>query len=1369
VRFEGTSVSVSQDGRTILGLTQDFEEDEMPMQLIPHGRIYKCVLPPPPTVAWYAVGSWSKVLTTTFKQFGCVSGSSDGTIALAGEWNYRLYKSTNTGANWTEVQPAGNANKLWQTVSVSGNGLTMLAAVYNGRLYKSVDGGTTWSEPRPAGDANKNWQSISASSDGLTIFAGVYGGRLYKSADGGTTWSEPRPAGDANKNWQSVSVSSNGSTIIAAVNGGRLYKSDDGGSTWIETRLAGDANKSWQTVSVSGNGLTMAACVNGGRLYKSADGGASWSEPQPAGAVDKNWYGLGVSSSGNIMLAGVDDWSSSRLYKSADGGTTWSEVQPAGNADRHWQSASISSDGSVMYVAAMYDAVYRWSTPPIFSAVTSTSASATGNITATNGANATARGAIIYPYTGTNKLIGDAGVTNVSESGDFGTGTYAVSLSALTPNTRYDSRAYATNGGGTGYSLRSDFRTLANVPSAPTVNNPALTTLDVAVNVNSNPSATEFAINETSTTKFVQADGTLGATAVWQTASVWGTKTVTGLTAATTYTFKVKARNGDNAETAYSGTTSLKTCTAPSISSESTATQSQCVNGSFTAISVSVIGDGLGFQWYRNSSAENSGGTSLGSANGAQTNSYTPQATADGTIFYYCEVTGTCGTATSSISGAFIVNTCAPDAPVSLIAIPGNGFCSISFIAGPDGGSTITNYEYSTDNGTTWRACSPVVITSPVSIIELINGTTYQVKIRAINSIGQGTASSTVSVTPLTTPGMPSQLTATEASGTATISFIAGSSGGGNITNYEYSTDNGSSWTACSPVVATSPVTIIGLVNGTTYKIKIRGVNVAGSGASSAFISVKPNNTFTWLGGDAAGRNDWNNPNNWNPKSVPTSTDNVVIPLVTDKPQTSSSLSVASNGKLTINANSQVEVTGPLQNNGTIVIKSDVNGTGSLITSEPASGLGLVLVERHMVQNQWHIVSSPTGTQTIHDFLDDNIDIPIIAGASPVQYGMMDFDPTTNKWNPYFTDATTSTLGIGKGYMVRIQDPVQTLRFQGILNATANASVIAGWNCIGNPFTSAIHINANSDATNNFITINASSFDASNGALYFWDQSANQYNAINNANPAYKAAVGQGFFMKVNNGVTSVAFTPAMQVHQIDAPFKAISKVNPSVKLTAQNGTKSFTTVILYIDGTTKGLDFGYDAGLFTTDTSFSIYTKLVEDNGIKFQLQCLPTNQYNNLVIPIGLDSKAAGEIVFNAETVQLAQDCKVILEDKLTSTFTDLSTGSYKAAIAADTKGADRFFLHTGDIISSLEDQVLPEKLTAYARGNKEIRVIGEVGEGAVATLFNGLGQVVLTKKLGAGNLNIIGLPNLTSGLYLLNINDKGAPQTIKVMIRK
>ena len=95
---------------------------------------------------------------------------------------------------------------------------------------------------------------------------------------------------------------------------------------------------------------------------------------------------------------------------------------------------------------------------------------------------------------------------------------------------------------------------------------------------------------------------------------------------------------------------------ATSISSQSTATQTQCINGTFSSISVTGAGVGLSYQWFSNASSSNSGGSNLGSANGAQSDTYTPQATVAGTTYYYCVVTGTCGSATSAVSGAFIVN-----------------------------------------------------------------------------------------------------------------------------------------------------------------------------------------------------------------------------------------------------------------------------------------------------------------------------------------------------------------------------------------------------------------------------------------------------------------------------------------------------------------------------------------------------------------------------------------------------------------------------------------------------------------------------------------------------------------------------------------
>jgi hypothetical protein len=61
---------------------------------------------------------------------------------LAGADGGRLYRSTDTGANWSEVQPAGDANKAWFGCSVDDDGSVMLAGTDGGgRLYRYLPGG----------------------------------------------------------------------------------------------------------------------------------------------------------------------------------------------------------------------------------------------------------------------------------------------------------------------------------------------------------------------------------------------------------------------------------------------------------------------------------------------------------------------------------------------------------------------------------------------------------------------------------------------------------------------------------------------------------------------------------------------------------------------------------------------------------------------------------------------------------------------------------------------------------------------------------------------------------------------------------------------------------------------------------------------------------------------------------------------------------------------------------------------------------------------------------------------------------------------------------------------------------------------------
>jgi len=96
-----------------------------------------------------------------------------------------------------------------------------------------------------------------------------------------------------------------------------------------------------------------------------------------------------------------------------------------------------------------------------------------------------------------------------------------------------------------------------------------------------------------------------------------------------------------------------------------------------------------------------------------------------------------------------------PLAPTITGITAGDGTLSAAFTApSSDGGAAITNYKYSTDGGSTFTAVSPASTTSPLAISGLTNGTTYQVKILAVNSAGDGTPSTAVAGT----PGTPYQL-----------------------------------------------------------------------------------------------------------------------------------------------------------------------------------------------------------------------------------------------------------------------------------------------------------------------------------------------------------------------------------------------------------------------------------------------------------------------------------------------------------------------------------------------------------------------------------------------------------------------------------
>ena len=330
------------------------------------------------------------------------------------------------------------------------------------------------------------------------------------------------------------------------------------------------------------------------------------------------------------------------------------------------------------------------------------------------------------------------------------------------------------------------------------------------------------------------------------------TATVTGLTNGTTYFFKVAAVNsyGEGTKSApmTDGVAPSDVPSAPTIGSISPRDGGLSVP--FTAGASGATISAYEYQIDNGSWVRASGTTSpliiSGLTNGT---TYSIKLRA-------ISVIGN-GTASSAENGT---PASVPAAPaISAIALE-TGAVQVSFTAGANGGSSITKYQYSTDNGSTWQdrtdagtTASPVTISalSEDGTTPLSGGSTYSVRLRAVNAAGTGVQSSASEVTVKGAPGAPTISAITASDKQLSVALTPGTNGGSPITKYQYSTDNGATWRDRASGTTGSPLTIsalstngtTALENGTAYNIKIRAVNAAGAGTASSATSATPRTT----------------------------------------------------------------------------------------------------------------------------------------------------------------------------------------------------------------------------------------------------------------------------------------------------------------------------------------------------------------------------------------------------------------------------------------------------------------------------------------------------------------------------------------------
>ena len=498
-----------------------------------------------------------------------------------------------------------------------------------------------------------------------------------------------------------------------------------------------------------------------------------------------------------------------------------------------------------------------------------------------------------------------------------------------------------------------------------------------------------------------------------------------------------------------------------------------------------------------------------------------------------------------------------------------------------------------------------------------------------------------------------------------------------------------------------------------------------------------------------------------------------------------SNLSINTDKKLSIPDSQAMTVYGDLTNNGTLTINSDALAqNGSLIVE--GTSTGNVTYNRYLVSERWFITSGPVNVTSGFDVLNGSA---INYNTTYNDYDFAWYDELDNfGWTYYLT--IPSSLTSGQGYLTKLSTDSTNISYTGELNGNiiipvASSGSLDGWNAVGNPFTSAIKVRG----TDGFITTNFDTLATDYAAIYLWNDGF--YKVISNGGyTAYSGSgtlsdlnvqAGQGFLVniKYNAGASSdIKFTKGtggMQLHDVGTTLKSGAISWPGVTLLVENGSETRSTIVCFNTDMTTELDVSYDAGLLS-NSNFDVYTTLVKAKGNKtdFAIQCLPENQYTQLVVPLGLNFPTEGEFTFKAAGIILPSTIYTILEDRKLKKRIPLrdETDSYTVNLTSSKKDKRRFYLRFADATKSGQIEAITginDIISFTARySQQKITIFGLPEEGTKASLYDINGRKIGGEyQLFETVQNEIPALSLISGVYFVKIVGESYSQMIKIPV--
>ncbi len=494
---------------------------------------------------------------------------------------------------------------------------------------------------------------------------------------------------------------------------------------------------------------------------------------------------------------------------------------------------------------------------------------------------------------------------------------------------------------------------------------------------------------------------------------------------------------------------------------------------------------------------------------------------------------------------------------------------------------------------------------------------------------------------------------------------------------------------------------------------------ISGSGVTYSYPTIVYDHV--WIGSNVAGHEtDWNWSANWTDEcggagSVPTSSDNIIIPNVTDAsgyyPNTNmlgsmeaDNMRIAPGAQLSVpSVNGSLDVSGKLFLYGTLfitpganvtitgdtyidaseclVIQSDATGTGSFIdngTIAYGSG-GSVKVQTFLINNatapyfQFHLVG-PTINNTGTGVLLDDFNV---SGGSTYAYK---FDEPTDEWlnfsSPDDPVSTAEGIGLstndGNSYTLDMTGELVTGDvYYESLTALGNGNYM-----LSNPYPSAVFWDDiypdNTGIVSDMVRVYDETYSGGNYKVY---------NTTSGGTDDFSGyiQVGQGFFVDALS-TNTFSFDNADRHHSTE-PFYKLTTYTNRLDVRASGNATTDGILIHFYEGAFLGYNNNEDAEKRMSYNEDATQLWTVCDESINLSINALPLELLaDSYSVPTSFICSDTAEYIltfFGTETFETGID--ILLEDKLSGgEWVSIDNNTEYIFTASPDDPSNRFVFH-------------------------------------------------------------------------------------------